>query len=78
MLLLVTLVSTVFLLESELKLVIVGTLDGTVYALDENTGKTVWSLSTGSNLIHSSGYINIVPSLDGKLFHVTNFGILEV
>ena len=78
MIILITLFPTVFPLESELKLVIVGTLDGTVYALDETTGQTVWSVSTGSNLIHSSGYINIVPSLDGNLFHVTNFGILEV
>ena len=58
--------------------VIVGTLDGTVYALDDNTGETIWEVSSGGNLIEFAGHVHIVPSLDGKLFHLTQFGILEV
>ena len=57
---------------------VVGTLDGTVYGVDDRTGEILWECFTGSDIISSSGVIQIVPSLDGTLYHITNFGILEV
>lgn len=59
-------------------LVVVGTLDGTIYALNEKTGEVLWSRSTGDPLIKSSSISHIFPSLDGSLFHITSNGLVEV
>eukprot|EP01125_Pyxidicula_operculata_P003132 TRINITY_DN1338_c3_g2_i1.p1 TRINITY_DN1338_c3_g2~~TRINITY_DN1338_c3_g2_i1.p1 ORF type:complete len:1112 (-),score=237.63 TRINITY_DN1338_c3_g2_i1:92-3427(-) len=53
---------------------IVGTLDGTVYGLNPNTGGIQWSFSSGKSL-SSSSHPPIIPSVDGSLYFFTVDGL---
>ena len=53
---------------------IVGTVDGTVYALDAHTGKERWSFRSGSRL-YASSHAPIIPGIDGSLYLFTTNGL---
>ena len=58
--------------------VIVTTIDGTIYALEETSGNILWKFPTNEPLTKSFGSVPIVASLDGSLYRITTDGILEV
>ena len=59
----------------EQSVIVVGTLDGTVYGIDSDTGDKIWSATTGGPLFSSShahgpdGQVTlIIPGLDGSIY----------
>lgn len=59
---------------NEQAVIVVGTLDGTVYGLDAASGDRRWSVTTGGPLFSAShargpdGDITLIPGLDGSIY----------
>lgn len=44
-------------------------LDGSLVAIDQDTGRKLWTYDSGEPLLSASG--NLVPAVDGSLYSMT-------
>lgn len=63
--------------------VVVGNLDGTISALDSDTGQHLWLFDSGSPLVssgfsHGSEGQQVFPGVDGSLYVIKNSGDLKI
>jgi outer membrane protein assembly factor BamB len=58
--------------------IIVGTLDGNIYNLNEKTGEVVWAFDTGGPIVSSDGKNSVISALDGSIYILDKLGKVEV